>query len=72
MKKFLSAIVITTLFIACSNIETTQEAQAATSIHSYNPEIQRSGCCSHHGGACECSGHHVICCDGWSGSSCSC
>ena len=34
--------------------------------------IQRSGCCSHHNGACQCLVRHVICCDGWEDSSCGC
>src|SRR6266851_4911094 len=32
----------------------------------------RSGCCSHHGGTCGCSGKTVTCCDGSSSSTCTC
>ncbi len=36
-------------------------------------EIQRSGCCSWHQGACDCSsGGRVICCDGTLSPSCTC
>lgn len=32
----------------------------------------RSGCCSHHGGACGCSGKSVTCCDGSTSPTCTC
>ncbi len=31
-----------------------------------------SGCCSHHGGVCGCSGGTVMCCDGMPSPSCGC
>ena len=36
------------------------------------PEIERPGCCSHHGGVCGCSLGTVTCCDGWTKSTCQC
>ncbi len=33
---------------------------------------QRSGCCSHHGGVCGCSGGRAVCCDGTFSPSCGC
>lgn len=35
-------------------------------------EIARSGCCSHHGGVCGCSGGRAVCCDGVFSPSCGC
>ena len=32
----------------------------------------RSGCCSHHGGTCGCSGNSVTCCDGTVSPTCTC
>lgn len=32
----------------------------------------RSGCCSHHGGVCGCSGDRISCCDGTLSPSCTC
>ncbi len=35
-------------------------------------KIARSGCCSHHGGVCGCSGGRALCCDGALSPSCGC
>ena len=34
--------------------------------------VARSGCCSHHGGVCGCSGDTIMCCDGTASPSCTC
>lgn len=34
--------------------------------------MERSGCCSHHGGVCGCSGGTARCCDGTLSPSCDC
>lgn len=34
--------------------------------------VARSGCCSHHGGVCGCSGNTIMCCDGSASPSCRC
>ena len=34
--------------------------------------VDRSGCCSHHGGVCGCSGGRQQCCDGAFSPSCTC
>jgi hypothetical protein len=34
--------------------------------------VDRSGCCSHHGGVCGCSGARQQCCDGALSPSCTC
>lgn len=34
--------------------------------------VERSGCCSHHGGVCGCSGGRQQCCDGALSPSCTC
>jgi hypothetical protein len=36
------------------------------------PKIARSGCCSWHGGVCDCIGGRIVCCDGTFSLSCSC
>lgn len=35
-------------------------------------ELQRRGCCSHHGGVCGCQEGRAICCDGTPSPSCGC
>jgi hypothetical protein len=34
--------------------------------------VERSGCCSHHGGVCGCTGGRQQCCDGALSPSCTC
>lgn len=54
-----------------------------TSLGAYKPdclgrtfatvaEARQSGCCSHHGGVCGCSGGRKSCCDGTLSPSCRC
>ena len=40
-------------------------------VNSLNAD-NRSGCCSHHGGVCGCSGGRTVCCDGSYSPSCRC
>lgn len=35
-------------------------------------QLERSGCCSWHGGVCGCSSGRVVCCDGKLSPSCGC
>jgi hypothetical protein len=35
-------------------------------------KMARSGCCSWHGGVCDCIGGRVVCCDGTFSPSCTC
>lgn len=37
-----------------------------------NKNLERSGCCSHHGGVCGCTGGRAQCCDGELSPSCGC
>lgn len=37
-----------------------------------NQQVERSGCCSHHGGVCGCAGYRAQCCDGTLSPSCGC
>jgi len=37
-----------------------------------NKNLKRSGCCSHHGGVCGCTGGRAQCCDGELSPSCGC
>jgi hypothetical protein len=39
---------------------------------SLNQDIERRGCCSWHGGSCDCSFGRVVCCDGTLSPSCGC
>ena len=35
-------------------------------------EVERRGCCSHHGGVCGCSDGRALCCDGSLSPTCGC
>jgi hypothetical protein len=35
-------------------------------------EVEKSGCCSWHGGVCGCSGGRALCCDGVLSPTCGC
>lgn len=63
MKKFivLSFLIITSLFIFQSTFLAKDAAK-----------VDRSGCCSSHGGVCGCLGNSTRCCDGSISPSCSC
>ncbi len=37
-----------------------------------SPDVQRSGCCSWHGGVCGCRMGRALCCDGTLSPSCGC
>jgi len=39
---------------------------------SMEQKIARSGCCSWHGGVCDCIGGRVVCCDGTFSPTCTC
>lgn len=57
------------------NINTNQvqiESTCKQTIASNVDEIERSGCCSWHGGVCDCSGGRVKCCDGTFSPTCTC
>lgn len=57
--------VITGISAACS--ERSHLSMAFAAINT-----ERSGCCSHHGGVCGCSGSSQKCCDGSISPSCGC
>jgi len=38
----------------------------------YAKDGKHSGCCSHHGGVCGCSGGRALCCDGAPSPTCGC
>jgi len=51
----------------------TQEATQCVTLSSINKSaVERSGCCSYHGGVCGCSGGRQQCCDGKLSPSCLC
>lgn len=47
-------------------------SQTDINFWDFEQQIARSGCCSHHGGVCGCSGGRVVCCDGIYSPSCTC
>jgi hypothetical protein len=57
---------ISEFFISTSNL--TVEIVTPTA----EQKIARSGCCSWHGGVCDCIGGRIICCDGTYSPSCTC
>jgi hypothetical protein len=53
--------------------ETNDKSKISEPILSEESTIVRRGCCSSHDGVCSCGeSNHVVCCDGWTGSSCTC
>lgn len=44
----------------------------ATIQPSGSPDVEKSGCCSWHGGVCGCEGGRAVCCDGILSPSCGC
>jgi hypothetical protein len=49
-----------------------QATLASVPVGSPEPEPEKSGCCSWHGGVCGCSGGRVTCCDGVTSPTCTC
>ncbi|WP_373033334.1 hypothetical protein [Sulfurovum sp.] len=49
-----------------------QECDMLIAKNATAEELQRSGCCSHHGGVCGCSNGRAACCDGSLSPSCGC
>ena len=55
----------------CADID--QNAQLATlTDEARRAVLERSGCCSWHGGVCGCGGNSARCCDGTLSPSCGC
>ena len=51
---------------------TTDVCQKLLASNASAEELQRSGCCSWHGGVCGCSNGRAKCCDGTLSPSCGC
>lgn len=52
---------------------TSQEAVQCVTLSGLDKAtVDRSGCCSHHGGVCGCAGGRQQCCDGALSPSCTC
>lgn len=49
-----------------------QECDMLIATNATAEELQRSGCCSWHGGVCGCSNGRAKCCDGSLSPSCGC
>ena len=74
MNKFLPAILLSVLLSACA---TTAEPPLGTCIpKQQTAEVaqppEKSGCCSWHGGVCDCYFGRAKCCDGTLSPSCGC
>ncbi len=49
-----------------------QDLKLETVTPSMGQKIARSGCCSWHGGVCDCIGGRIVCCDGTFSPTCTC
>ena len=49
-----------------------QDLKPGIAISNANQKIARSGCCSWHGGVCDCIGGRIVCCDGTFSPNCTC
>lgn len=49
-----------------------QDSEDKIATLDWNQVIARRGCCSWHGGVCDCIGGRVVCCDGTFSPSCTC
>ena len=65
MKKVIFTSFFVSLILALAPIYAVFATQDFTTV-------QRSGCCSHHGGVCGCSAGRALCCDGSLSPSCGC
>ena len=76
MKKILiSLLVLSSLAFSDSAIQSTSNAQDKKETCKQELKIQdveRSGCCSWHGGVSGCSGGRIVCNDGTYSPSCTC
>jgi hypothetical protein len=52
--------------------KTTSDLKSEIGSFNLEQKIARSGCCSWHGGVCDCIGGRVVCCDGTFSPTCSC
>lgn len=52
-----------------SRCDSSKDSLAVVDI---NKQLERRGCCSHHGGVCGCSSGRATCCDGSLSPSCGC
>lgn len=67
MKKIFLIFVFASLFFIPGLIKYNQAIGECST-----PQVERSGCCSHHGGVCGCGGYRARCCDGTLSPSCEC
>ena len=78
------SIVFVVLVIGLSSVSQADDLKNSESINSIlnlkleivtpntEQKIARSGCCSWHGGVCDCIGGRVLCCDGTFSPTCTC
>ena len=59
-------------FKTCESIITASDLPLEMVLPDSKLEIARSGCCSWHGGVCDCVLGRVVCCDGTISPSCLC
>lgn len=80
MRKFLMALAVFCLaqsaFAASDNEKSDNKTQtkceSLAAAGATKQIMAQSGCCSHHGGVCGCTGGSVTCCDGAFSPSCGC
>lgn len=67
-------LVVALLFLSTQALsEENQCKQFKTEMpNTTSEQLAQSGCCSHHGGVCGCSGGSDLCCDGAASPSCGC
>lgn len=53
-------------------LEKQQECNTLIAKDTTLKELQKSGCCSYHGGVCGCEGGRAKCCDGTLSPTCGC
>jgi hypothetical protein len=69
----MKTILILVLFVFSLNAYSGEKSCEQSSSENVSSEqLARRGCCSHHGGVCNCSGGRVVCCDGQFSPSCTC
>ena len=69
MKKLLFVLLMITPLLSVAGQPVCEQTKINTSVEE---QVAKSGCCSHHGGVCGCSGGNDLCCDGAPSPTCGC
>lgn len=68
----LAAVLLLPLQAFAVEVPEASQASPPVTVAGSPEDPARSGCCSHHGGVCGCSGVRAQCCDGSLSPSCGC